>query len=55
MFRPAVEEVLTGKIKRCSPSGVHVSLGFFDDILIPQEALQQPCRFDDNEQVKLKH
>ncbi|XP_012668692.1 DNA-directed RNA polymerase III subunit RPC8-like isoform X2 [Otolemur garnettii] len=31
--------------------GVHVSLGFFDDILIPPESLQQPAKFDDAEQV----
>nr|XP_008526268.1 PREDICTED: DNA-directed RNA polymerase III subunit RPC8 [Equus przewalskii] len=28
-----------------------VSLGFFDDILIPPESLQQPAKFDDTEQV----
>lgn len=26
-------------------------MGFFDDILIPPEALQHPFRFDDSEQV----
>ena len=28
-----------------------VTLGFFDDIVIPPEALQHPYRFDENEQV----
>lgn len=60
VFRPFAGEVLTGKIKSCSPSGVvgtvalclfdscslllitvHVvTMGFFDDILIPGGALQ---------------
>ncbi|KAI8087477.1 RNA polymerase Rpb7 [Thamnidium elegans] len=40
VFRPFVGEILTGKIKSCSPSGVRVSMGFFDDILIPGGALQ---------------
>ena len=28
-----------------------MSVGFFDDILIPPSALQQPARFDEAEQV----
>lgn len=35
VFHPFLDEILIGKIKGCSPEGVHVSLGFFDDILIP--------------------
>ena len=42
---------LTGKIKSCSKEGVHVSLEFFDDILIPGESLQHPSRFDESESV----
>nr|XP_054101292.1 DNA-directed RNA polymerase III subunit RPC8 isoform X1 [Callithrix jacchus] len=38
------DEILIGKIKGCSPEGVHVSLDFFDDILIPPESLQQPAK-----------
>ena len=51
VFRPELEEVLVGKIKSCSKEGVHVSLEFFDDILIPAESLQHPARYDDNESV----
>ena len=51
VFRPDLEEVLVGKIKSCSSEGVHVSLEFFDDILIPADSLQHPARFDDNESV----
>jgi len=51
VFRPRIEEVLTGKIKSCSKEGVHVSLEFFDDILIPGESLQHPSRFDESESV----
>uniref|UniRef100_A0A2K6PSE4 DNA-directed RNA polymerase subunit n=1 Tax=Rhinopithecus roxellana TaxID=61622 RepID=A0A2K6PSE4_RHIRO len=32
-------------------SHTKVSLGFFDDILIPPESLQQPAKFDEVEQV----
>ncbi|KAL0625443.1 DNA-directed RNA polymerase III subunit RPC8 [Plecturocebus cupreus] len=45
VFHPFLDEILIGKIKGCSPEGVHVSLGFFDDILIPPESLQQPAKF----------
>ncbi|KAK1341658.1 hypothetical protein QTO34_018075 [Cnephaeus nilssonii] len=47
VFHPFLDEILIGKIKGCSPEGVH---GFFDDILIPPESLQQPAKFDDAEQ-----
>jgi DNA-directed RNA polymerase III subunit RPC8 len=51
VFRPQMEEVLTVKIKSCSKEGVHVSLEFLDDILIPAERLQHPSRFDETESV----
>ncbi|XP_054939270.1 uncharacterized protein [Physeter macrocephalus] len=51
VFHPFLDEILIGNIKGCSPDGVHVSLGFFDDILIPPESLQQPAKFDEAEQV----
>ncbi|KAF4080732.1 hypothetical protein AMELA_G00174620 [Ameiurus melas] len=51
VFHPFLDEVMVGKIKYCSQEGVYVSLGFFDDILIPPESLQQPAKFDEAEQV----
>ncbi|XP_001353902.1 DNA-directed RNA polymerase III subunit RPC8 [Drosophila pseudoobscura] len=51
VFRPKVGTVVTGKIRSCSREGVHVTLGFFDDILIPHAALQHPSRFDEAEQA----
>ncbi|KAL0073286.1 DNA-directed RNA polymerase III subunit RPC8-like protein [Phycomyces blakesleeanus] len=51
VFKPFVGEVLTGKIKSCSPSGVRVTMGFFDDILIPAPTLQVGSEFDAAEQV----
>lgn len=51
VFRPFLDEILVGRIRSCSREGVHVSMGFFDDILIPPGALQQMSRFDEAEQV----
>lgn len=51
VFRPAIGNVITGKIRSCSREGVHVTLGFFDDILIPPSALQHPSRFEETEQA----
>ncbi|KAI8049892.1 DNA-directed RNA polymerase III subunit RPC8 [Syncephalis plumigaleata] len=51
IFRPFEGEVLVGRVRSCSPSGVHVTLGFFDDILIPPELLQEGTEFDVNEQL----
>ena len=41
-----------GRIKSCTKEGVYISLGFFDDILLPPEALQHPSKFDENDQVR---
>ncbi|XP_064618120.1 DNA-directed RNA polymerase III subunit RPC8-like [Liolophura sinensis] len=51
VFRPFMDEILVGKIKSCSKEGVHISLGFFDDILLPSDSLQHPSRFDEAEQL----
>ncbi|KAI8426337.1 hypothetical protein MSG28_005196 [Choristoneura fumiferana] len=51
VFRPVLEEILIGKIRSCGREGVHVTLGFFDDVLIPVNALQHPSRFDETEQA----
>ncbi|XP_071440712.1 DNA-directed RNA polymerase III subunit RPC8 [Hetaerina americana] len=51
VFRPFMEEILVGKIRSCSRDGVLVTLGFFEDILIPPLSLQYPSRFDEVEQV----
>ncbi|TRZ15072.1 hypothetical protein HGM15179_012052 [Zosterops borbonicus] len=51
VFHPFLDEILVGQIKSCSQDGVHVSIGFFDDIVIPPESLQQPAKFDEAEQV----
>ncbi|XP_063984860.1 DNA-directed RNA polymerase III subunit RPC8 isoform X2 [Diachasmimorpha longicaudata] len=51
VFRPFMEEILIGKIRSCSPEGVHVTLGFFEDIIIPPHKLQYPSRFDQAEQA----
>ena len=44
VFRPFVGETLVGKVRSCSRDGVHVSLGFFDNILVSPEYLQEPCK-----------
>jgi len=51
VFRPAIGEVIIGKLRSCSREGIHVSLGFFDDILIPEAYLPDQRRFDEREQL----
>uniref|UniRef100_T1GDA6 DNA-directed RNA polymerase III subunit RPC8 n=1 Tax=Megaselia scalaris TaxID=36166 RepID=T1GDA6_MEGSC len=51
VFRPSIGNVITGKIRSCSREGVHITLGFFDDILIPPSSLQHPSRFEETEQA----
>ncbi|XP_005097307.1 DNA-directed RNA polymerase III subunit RPC8 [Aplysia californica] len=51
VFRPFVDEILVGRIKSCSKDGLHVSVGFFDDIVIPSDSLQHPSKFNEQEQL----
>ncbi|CAD7704380.1 unnamed protein product [Ostreobium quekettii] len=51
VFRPFAGEVIVGKIKRVSRAGLHVSLGFFDDVIIPEHYLQEESMFDEAEQL----
>lgn len=40
-----------GKVRSCCQEGVYVTLGFFEDILIPQMFLPRPSRFNEVERV----
>jgi DNA-directed RNA polymerase III subunit RPC8 len=51
IFRPFPGEVLTGKLKSSSRDGVRVSLGFFEDVLIPEHAMQEPSFFNEGEKL----
>lgn len=42
VFRPFVGEVLVGRVAQSSEGGLRVSLGFFDDIIVPSFLLQTP-------------
>lgn len=49
VFRPAIGEVLVGRISKLDPHGIKVSLGFFDDILIPAAFIPTPRAYDHSE------
>ncbi|CAN6441090.1 unnamed protein product [Victoria cruziana] len=48
MFRPFVGEVIIGKIKSSDDTGLCLSLGFFEDIHVPNDALPQPSKLNDD-------
>ncbi|XP_031487067.1 uncharacterized protein LOC116255407 isoform X1 [Nymphaea colorata] len=48
MFRPFVGEVIVGKIKSSDSTGLCLSLGFFEDIHVPNDALPQPSKLNDD-------
>lgn len=50
VLRPLQGEVLVGQVKSCTAEGVHVTLGFFDDILVPPRCMQPGTSFDPTEQ-----
>ena len=45
VFRPFLGEVILGSITSSTVDGLSVSIGFFDDILIPPHFLPQPAEF----------
>ncbi|GAB1865630.1 DNA-directed RNA polymerase III subunit RPC8 [Camponotus japonicus] len=51
VFRPWIEEILIGKVRSSSSEGVHVTLGFFEDIIIPPHKLQHPSHFNQTQQM----
>jgi DNA-directed RNA polymerase subunit E'/Rpb7 len=54
VFRPFVGEVITGKLRACGKEGLYISLGeFFDDVFVPEHALQEPSFFNDVEKLWL--
>ncbi|WOL02074.1 DNA-directed RNA polymerase III subunit RPC8 isoform X1 [Canna indica] len=48
MFRPFVGEILCGKLKASDADGLHVSLGFFDDIHIPVHLLPHKSKMGED-------
>ncbi|KAK4052259.1 TOR complex subunit lst8 [Microbotryomycetes sp. JL221] len=46
MFRPYVGEAIIGKARSQSEEGIKVSVGFFDDILVPASLLPEWSAFD---------
>lgn len=51
IFRPFIGEVLQGKVQSCDEDGIRISVGFFDDIFVPNTCLKSDCRFDPAERV----
>jgi DNA-directed RNA polymerase III subunit RPC8 len=52
VFRPFNGEILVGKVRSCDEqNGVSVSLGFFDDVIIPPGLLPEGTRWDPHERV----
>mmetsp|Transcript_8658 Transcript_8658/g.14927 ORF Transcript_8658/g.14927 Transcript_8658/m.14927 type:complete len:213 (-) Transcript_8658:614-1252(-) len=51
VFRPFRGEVLIGRLKSCSREGVQISLGFFDDVYVPEHALQDDSFFSEVEKL----
>jgi len=48
VFRPLIGEWLVGNIVQSTQNGIIVSLGFFQDVLIPSSNLRTPYIFDSN-------
>lgn len=51
VFRPFVGEVITGRIAACTEAGLKISLGFFDDILVPPHFLFPGTIWDSDEKT----
>ena len=51
VFRPFEGEVIEGRLKKADRKGLYVSIGFFQDVFVPEHLLQEPSVFDENEQL----
>lgn len=51
VFRPQIGELLVGTLRSSSKEGLNISLGFFDSIVIPPQQLNEPSRFNENDQT----
>ncbi|KAK4312716.1 hypothetical protein Pmani_015869 [Petrolisthes manimaculis] len=49
VFRPFMEEILEGVIKAADADGMHVSLGFYDDVYIRRDSMMTNSRYDETE------
>lgn len=52
MFRPFVGEVISAKLKESDTNGLCLTLGFFDDIYIPVDALPKPSHHEPDPEHK---
>jgi hypothetical protein len=51
VFRPLAGEILQGRIRSCSEKGLFVTMGFFEDIVVPPTEMQPDTHFDAKEQL----
>lgn len=51
VFKPFLGEVIVGNIIESNSNRIRVSLGFFHDIIIPSNHMQNPCIFDTKTQL----
>ncbi|KAF2496673.1 hypothetical protein BU16DRAFT_525825 [Lophium mytilinum] len=51
VFRPFQGEIIIGHIKISDPTGIYVSLDFFDDIYIPEALMPEGVRYNAVEKV----
>lgn len=49
VFRPFMEEVLEGVIKSSNADGIQVSLGFYEDVYIRQDAMMTNSHYDETD------
>lgn len=54
MFRPFVGEVIAARLKNSNENGLHLSLGFFDDIYIQAPLMPTPSHFIPDPKIQNK-
>ncbi|EXJ56799.1 DNA-directed RNA polymerase III subunit RPC8 [Cladophialophora yegresii CBS 114405] len=55
VFRPFKNEIVTGRITKCTAEGIRISVRFFDDIFVPSTMLFDGCYYDADEQTWIWH
>lgn len=54
VFRPFLDEMIVGRVSKMDEAGVHVSLGFFEDCIVPHHGLPESSYYSDEEQVSCR-
>lgn len=55
VFRPFADELLVGRVSRMDARGIHVSMGFFEDVVIPPYGMPESTTWEEADKAWVWH